>query len=80
MSFEFFHLEFFSKCPISKPELVASVSETIRQTIALQSEIGSTMVTGRLVGGLVLVHLAREDPVAANKSFHELEGKSTVND
>ena len=34
------------------------------------------MVTGRLVGGLVLVHLAREDPVAANKSFHELEGKS----
>ena len=53
-------------------------TETIEQTIALQTEIGSTIVTGRLVGGLVLVHLAREDPVAANKKFHELEGQVKV--
>lgn len=57
-----------------KQKMWDKAKETIRQTIALQSEIGSTMVTGRLVGGLVLVHLAREDPVAANKAFHELEG------
>ena len=53
-------------------------TETIEQTIALQTEIGSTIVTGRLVGGLMLVHLAREDPVAANKKFHELEGQIKV--
>ena len=62
-----------------KPDLIPwlfnlSISETIRQTIALQTEIGSTMLTGRLVGGLILVDLAREDTVAANKTFHELEG------
>jgi len=57
-----------------KMKMWDKAKETIEQTIALQTEIGSTIVTGRLVGGLVLVHLAREDPVAANKKFHELEG------
>jgi len=57
-----------------KSKMWDKAKETIRQTIALQTEIGSTLLTGRLVGGLVLVELAREDTVAANKSFHELEG------
>ena len=47
---------------------------TLRQTIELQQECGRTMTTGRLVGGLVLTQLAREDVVAANKAYTEFGG------
>jgi len=40
----------------------------------LQQECGRTMTTGRLVGGLVLTQLAREDVVAANKAYTEFGG------
>lgn len=48
--------------------------ETLKQTIGLQQESGRTMVTGRLAASLVLVHLAREDQVAANKAYQEVGG------
>jgi len=48
--------------------------KTLRQTIELQQDCGKTMLTGRLVGGLVLTQLALEDVVAANKAYSEFGG------
>lgn len=47
---------------------------TLRQTIELHQDCGKTQTTGRLVGGLVLTQLAREDVVAANKAYSEFGG------
>jgi len=46
----------------------------LRQTIHVQQDAGKTQTTGRLVGGLVLTQLAREDVVAANKAYSEFGG------
>jgi len=48
--------------------------KSLRQVIGVQQDCGKTMTTGRLVGGLVLTQLAREDVVAANKAYTEFGG------
>lgn len=49
-------------------------TDTLEQSIKLLQESGSTMTVGRLVSGIVLVQLAREDVVAASKAFQAWGG------
>ena len=49
-------------------------AKTLEETVKLLQESGSTATVGRIVSGLVLVELAREDVVAASKAFNAWGG------